>query len=59
MARVERAWSLLDARDPALVVDAVALNLHGVYGVIERLFEIIARQIDRNLPAGSRGTATC
>jgi len=43
---------MLDNHDPSIVVDAVALNLHGIYGVIERLFEIIARQIDRSLPTG-------
>ncbi len=31
-------------------VDSVALNLHSFYSGIEKLFELIARQIDRDLP---------
>ncbi|MCG3206966.1 MAG: hypothetical protein FOGNACKC_00566 [Anaerolineae bacterium] len=31
-------------------VDSVALNLHGFYSGLERLFELIARQVDRSLP---------
>ena len=30
----------------------MALNLHGFYSRLERLFELIARHVDRNLPAG-------
>ena len=33
--------------------DAVALNLHGFYGGVERIFEDIARTVDGNLPSGS------
>jgi len=33
-------------------IDSVALNLHGFYSGLERLFELIARHLDQNLPAG-------
>ena len=31
-------------------VDSVALNLHGFYSGVERLFELIARHVDHTLP---------
>lgn len=34
-------------------VDATALNLHGFYAGLERLFEIIADRIDRSKPTGA------
>lgn len=30
-------------------LDSVALNLHGFYSWVERLFELIARHVDRDL----------
>ena len=33
--------------------DSVALNLHGLYAGLERLFEIIAASIDGNVPQGA------
>jgi hypothetical protein len=41
-------------RDPdeQAYVDSAALNLHGFYSGLERLFELIARHVDRNPPAG-------
>ena len=33
-------------------LDSVALNLHGLYSALERLFELIARQVDPQLPSG-------
>jgi len=33
-------------------LDGVALNLHGFYAVIERIFEDIARTVDKSLPSG-------
>jgi hypothetical protein len=33
--------------------DAVALNLHSYYGGVERIFEDIARTVDRTLPEGA------
>ena len=39
-----------DERD--VYLESVALNLHGFYSGLERLFELIARHVDRALPAG-------
>lgn len=33
-------------------LDSVALNLHGFYSGIERLFELIVRRVDRAMPTG-------
>lgn len=35
-------------------VDAVALNLHGFYASLERVFEMISTRIDRSPPGGAR-----
>lgn len=52
--RVLQAWSRgqrsLGEQD--VYLESVALNLHGFYSVLERLFELTARHVDRNLPAG-------
>jgi len=47
------AWSAA-AQTPGegMFLDSVALNLHGFYSGIERLFELIARRIDLDLPDG-------
>jgi len=37
---------------PDIYLDSVALNLHGFYSGIERLFEAIAKYIDLNVPKG-------
>ena len=34
-------------------MDSVALNLHGLYSGLERIFELIARHVDQNIPAGN------
>lgn len=33
-------------------LDSVALNLHGFYSGLERLFELVARHVDQHLPSG-------
>jgi hypothetical protein len=35
------------------LVDAAALNLHGFYAGLERVFEIVADEIDQSRPSGS------
>ena len=47
------AWSAA-AQSPGedMFLDSVALNLHGFYSGVERLFELIARRIDLDLPDG-------
>jgi len=51
--RALRAWSQAQ-REPGeqAYLDSVALNLHSFYSGVERLFELIARHVDRALPAG-------
>lgn len=52
--RIEQRWShgkaLPEQQDAYL--ESVALNLHGFYSGIERLFELIARHVDRSEPSG-------
>jgi hypothetical protein len=50
--RAQRGWASLQrgSSEPEVYIDSVALNLHGFYSGIERLFELIARHIDRDLP---------
>ena len=52
--RAGQAWQFVQERPPEqyAYVDSVALNLHGFYSGLEKLFELIARYVDRNLPEG-------
>jgi hypothetical protein len=54
--RAFNAWQLskqfADQKDYYL--DSVALNLHGFYNGLERIFELIARQLDPTFPLGER-----
>jgi hypothetical protein len=51
--RVGRAWETVVSRNDDFYLDSVALNLHGFYSGLERIFERIASSIDRNVPAGA------
>ncbi len=52
--RALRAWSQAQRipDEQVAYLDSVALNLHGFYSGLERLFELIARHIDHSLPEG-------
>ncbi len=52
--RILRAWPHAHRSSEAqnVYLDSVALNLHSFYSGLERLFELIARHLDQNLPAG-------
>lgn len=52
--RTQRVWSraVQPSQDQDLYIDSVALNLHSFYTGVERLFELIARHIDRSVPSG-------
>lgn len=53
---VKRAESLIEKAQKTGddgYLDGVALNLHGFYAGIERIFEDIARSVDETVPAGS------
>ena len=50
--RASRAWAAA-SRDPDdLYVDAAALNVHGFYAGLERIFTLVAERIDGSLPSG-------
>ncbi|ARI83303.1 hypothetical protein IQ224_17625 [Microcystis sp. LEGE 00066] len=36
------------------LINSIALNLHGVYTRIERIFEVIAKKIDQRFPTGDK-----
>ncbi len=44
--RTERIWQQATKSADDLYLDAVALNLHGFYTGLERLFEVIASSVD-------------
>jgi hypothetical protein len=48
--RVREGWQRAQQLEDDLYIDSVALNLHGFYGGIKRLFELIASTIDENVP---------
>jgi len=50
--RACRAWASAtrDAQD--LYIDATALNIHGFYAGLERIFTLVAERIDDSLPNG-------
>lgn len=54
VARALRSWELVKKahEEQDAYLDSVALNLHGFYSGLERLFELIARHIDGSLPEG-------
>lgn len=51
--RTLHAWERVQTStsDQDIYLDAVALNLHSFYSGLERLFELVARHLDRNLPS--------
>lgn len=52
--RIDRIWHQATMSTDDYYVDAVALNLHGFYAGLERLFEIIAEGVDQAKPVGAR-----
>ena len=40
------------SEDREVYVDSAALNVHGFYSALERVFELIASHLDQSLPAG-------
>jgi hypothetical protein len=49
-----QSWSRVqrESNEQDAYLDSVALNLHSFYSGLERLFELIARHMDRALPSG-------
>lgn len=51
--RAQNIWDDVDPDRPAdHRIDAVALNLHGFYAGLERIFKTIADRIDQTVPEG-------
>ncbi len=50
--RVAGIWAHARGASDDYFVDAAALNMHGFYTGIERLLELIARDVDGSLPGG-------
>ncbi len=50
--RALRAWpqAQKSVSEQEVYLDSVALNLHSFYSGLERIFELIARHIDRSIP---------
>jgi hypothetical protein len=52
--RTKEGLQKLEQTDDPLYADSIALNLHGFYNGLERVFENIAKEIDGNLPRGEQ-----
>lgn len=50
--RTLKAWDNVKKTSDELYLDSVALNLHGIYSGFEKIFEIIAKNIDSSMPFG-------
>ena len=50
--RIKTAWFKAEKTGDNLYLDSVALNLHGFYAGMEKIFELIAVNIDQIKPAG-------
>ena len=52
IGRVGEAWARAQRSDDDYYLDSVALNLHGFYGGLERVFELIVVTVDGSKPEG-------
>jgi len=54
LRRASQAWTGFHTagNQQEVYLDSVALNLHGFYSGLERLFELIAKHIDQRPPSG-------
>lgn len=51
--RAEQGLKKAKEKNDDYYLDSVALNLHGIYSGLERIFERIATAIDSSLPSGT------
>ncbi len=51
--RAIRASALVQTVPDDLLVDATALNVHGFYAGLERVFTLVAERVDESLPDGA------
>src|SRR5687768_8192215 len=52
VARCLDIWQQAERSGDDRYVDGVALNLHSFYTGLERIFELVATDVDRTLPSG-------
>jgi hypothetical protein len=52
LARISEGWQRARRSDDDYYLDSVALNLHGFYSGLERIFTLIAETIDGSVPQG-------
>lgn len=50
--RIAVGWQRTWQTNDDYYLDSVALNLHGFYSGVERIFELVAENVDRLLPQG-------
>lgn len=53
VAKINNGWEKYSKNSDELYLDSVALNLHDYYSAVERIFELIAREIDESIPQGA------
>ncbi|AEE91028.1 MAG: hypothetical protein GXW90_03835 [Tepidanaerobacter acetatoxydans] len=51
--RAKAAWEKAYSQSDSLLLDSAALNLHDFYGGLERLFQLIAENMDGTIPTGA------
>ena len=52
LKKINRGWKKVKETEDELFIDSVALNLHDYYACLERIFKLIASEIDESLPQG-------
>ena len=50
--KINSGWERIENTYDELILDSIALNLHDYYAGLERIFELIATEIDDNIPRG-------
>ena len=52
LKKINRGWEKVKDTGDELYIDSVALNLHDYYACLERIFKLIASEIDDSIPQG-------
>ena len=50
--KISSGWEIIENTYNEFILDSIALNLHDYYAGLERIFELIASEIDDNVPRG-------
>ena len=51
--RIDRVWKKYNKENDEFYLDSVALNLHDYYSSLERIFEMVANELDESIPQGA------